>query len=60
MRSIYKTNQQKKLLVGAWNVRTLLDRDDTARRERRAILTAKELARYTTDIAALTETRLAN
>ena len=46
-------NQQKKLLVGAWNVRTLLDRDNTARPERRTALIAKELARYRIDIAAL-------
>ena len=52
--------KQKKLLVGAWNVRTLLDRDNTARPERRTALTAKELARYRIDIAALSETRLAN
>ena len=53
-------NQQKKLLVGAWNVRTLLDRDNTARPERRTALIAKELACYRIDIAALSETRLAD
>ena len=52
--------KQKKLLVGAWNVHTLLDRDNTARPERRTALIAKELARYRTDIAALSETRLAD
>ena len=52
--------QQKKLLVGAWNVRTLLDRDNTARPERRTALIAKELTRYRIDIAALSETRLAD
>ena len=52
--------KQKKLLVGAWNVCTLLDRDNTARPERRTALIAKELARYRIDIAALSETRLAN
>ncbi|KAL1254504.1 hypothetical protein QQF64_016733 [Cirrhinus molitorella] len=33
-------------------------REDTARPERRTALTAKELARYNIDIAALSETRL--
>ena len=56
----FTKNQQKKLLVGAWNIRTLLDRDNTARPERRAALIAKELARYRIDIAALSETRLAD
>ena len=56
----FTKNQQKKLLVGAWNVRTLLDRDNTARPERRTALIAKELARYRIDIAALSETRLAD
>ena len=53
-----KKNQQKKLLAGAWNVRTLLDRDSTVRPERRTALIAKELARYRIGIAALSETRL--
>ena len=53
-------NKQKKLLAGAWNVRTLLHRDNTARPERRTALIAKELARYRIDIAALRETRLAD
>ena len=52
--------KQKKLLVGAWNVRTLLDRDNTARPERRTALIAKDFAHYRIDIAALSETRLAN
>ena len=56
----FTKNQQKKLLVGAWNVRTLLDRDNTARPERRTALIAKELARYRIDIAALSETRFAH
>ena len=53
-------NQGKKFLVGAWNVRTLLDRDNTARPERRTALIAKELSRYRIDIAALSKTRLAD
>ena len=53
-------NQRKKLLVGAWHVRTLLDRDNAARPERITALIAKELARYRIDIAALSETRFAD
>ena len=44
---------------GAWNVRTLLDRAGTSRPERRTALIASELARYKVQIAALSETRLA-
>ena len=56
----FTKNQQKKLLVGAWNVHTLPVRDNTARPERRTALIAKELARYRIDIAALSETKLAD
>ena len=48
------------LVVGAWNVRTLLDRSGSDRPERRTALVGKELSRYNIDIAALSETRLAN
>ena len=44
---------------GAWNVRTLLDRAGTSRPERRTALIASELDRYKVQIAALSETRLA-
>jgi hypothetical protein len=44
---------------GAWNVRTLLDRAGTDRPERRTALIASELDRYRVQIAALSETRLA-
>ena len=46
MQSIYKETTTKKLLVGAWYVRTLLDRDNTTRPERRTALIAKELVYY--------------
>ena len=59
-RGRFTKNQQKKLLVGAWNVHTLLERDNAARPEGRTALIAKELARYRIDIAALSETRLAD
>ena len=45
--------------LAAWNIRTLMDKDDSDRPERRTALIAKELARYNIDIAALSETRLA-
>ena len=45
--------------VATWNVRTLLDHDESSNAERRtAIDVARELARYHVDIAAFTETRL--
>ena len=45
------------LKLATWNVRTLLDRDDSVRPQRRTALVATELARYDIDIAALSETR---
>ena len=47
------------LTIGAWNVRTLMDRDHAERPQRRTALVARELARYNIDIAALSETRFA-
>ena len=44
--------------VATWNVRTLLDRDESSNAERRTAIVARELARYNVDIAALSETRL--
>ena len=46
--------------MGAWNVRTLLDRTDANRPERRTALVGREIARYKLDIVALSETRLAD
>ena len=57
---MHAPNKNTRLIVGAWNVRTMLDRGNTARPERRTALTAKELAKYRIDIAALSETRLAD
>ena len=45
------------LIVGAWNVRTLMDREEADRPMRRTALVARELRRYRIDIAALSETR---
>uniref|UniRef100_UPI00398F0602 uncharacterized protein n=1 Tax=Pristiophorus japonicus TaxID=55135 RepID=UPI00398F0602 len=53
-----KLHNTRKLLLGQWNVRTLLDRADTTRPEKRTALIARELQRYNIDIAALSETRL--
>ena len=47
-----------KLNVSTWNVRTLLDREESANPERKTAIVARELARYNIDIAALSETRL--
>ena len=47
-------------MIGAWNVRTLMDRSGSDRPERRTALVGKELSRYGIDIAALSETRLAD
>ena len=43
-----------------WNVRTLLDNEDTDRPAQRTALIATKLCRYDVDIAALSETRLAD
>ena len=46
------------LTLGAWNIRTLQDKTDSSRPERRTALVCKELARFNIDVAALSETRL--
>ena len=45
------------MIIGQWNVRTLLDREGTDRPERRTALVAMELEKNRIDIAALSETR---
>lgn len=54
------TKRMKQMIFGAWNVRTLMDRETSTRPERRTALFEKELSRYSIDIAALSETRLAD
>ena len=49
----------RRLTIGAWNVRTLLDRTGTSRPERWRAPVDRELSRYKVDIAALSETRYA-
>ena len=46
------------MTFGAWNVHTILDQDAFSRPERRTALIARELGKYQTDIAALSETKL--
>ncbi|XP_072106353.1 LOW QUALITY PROTEIN: uncharacterized protein [Mobula birostris] len=48
------------LSIGTWNVRTLLDNPTANGPERRTVFVARALARYNIDIAALSETRLAD
>ena len=47
------------LNIGAWNVRTLMDSSGSDRPQRRTVLVGGELDRYKVEIAALSETRLA-
>ncbi|KAA3681194.1 uncharacterized protein DEA37_0005615 [Paragonimus westermani] len=52
---------RKTLTIGTWNVRTLLDRCSTTERpERRTARIAMELRQYGIDVAALSQTRLAD
>lgn len=48
------------MTFGAWNVRTLLDRNDNACPERKTAIVARELRRFNIDVAALSETHLAD
>lgn len=48
------------MTFGAWNVRTLLDRDGNVCPERKTAIVARELHRYNVDVAALSETHLAD
>ena len=47
------------LKIGAWNVRTLIDSTGSGRPQRRTALVGRELDRYKVEIAAVSETRLA-
>ena len=55
-----KKSRARHITLAALNVRTMLDREGTARPERRSALIDRELERYNVDIAALSETRLAD
>ncbi|CAG4951912.1 unnamed protein product [Parnassius apollo] len=45
------------MTFGAWNMRTLLDRENACP-ERKTAIVARELSRYNIDVAALSETHL--
>ena len=47
------------LTIGAWNARTLMDNSGSDRTQRRTALVDRELDQYKGEIAALSETRLA-
>ena len=51
---------KRQLNLATWNVRTMQDRGTDEQPERRSALIAMELARYRIDVAALSETRLAD
>ena len=46
--------------IGAWNVRTLMDRAGSDRPQRRTALVGRELGRYGIQRTALSETRFAD
>ena len=48
------------MTVGARNIRTLMDTANSDHSERRSALVCRELARLNIDVAALSETRLAD
>ena len=50
---------RRSMTFGAWNIRTLMDTQKSKRSERMTAIVGHELARYKIDIAALSETRLA-
>ena len=53
-----RKNEQLKLTIATWNVRTLQDNKNNVNLERRSAVIARELKRCNIDIAALTETYL--
>ncbi|XP_071484489.1 craniofacial development protein 2-like [Diadema antillarum] len=54
------SHRKNTLCVRAWNIRTLMDNKNCERPERRTAHVGRELLRYSIDIAALSETRLAD
>ena len=53
-------NKRVPLTLACWNVRTLLDIENSDRPQRRTALVSLELGRYNIDIAALSETRMSD
>ena len=56
----FKTKKRLPLTLACWNVRTLLDLDNSERPQRRTALVSHELSRYKIDLCALSETRLSD
>ena len=56
LKALYYKKYYKILILGSWNVRTLLD-NPTKRPERQTALVALELERYNIDVCCLQETR---
>ena len=52
--------KHKRIILETWNIRTILNRATTSRSERGTALVARELQCYRVDIAALSETRIAD
>ena len=59
-RTTMQKGKHKTIILGAWNVRTLLNRAITSRPERGTALVTRELQCYRVDIAALSETWIAD
>ena len=59
-RTTMQKGKHKRIILEALNVRTLLNRAITSRPERGTALVTRELYRYRVDIAALSETRIAD
>lgn len=55
-----KVQTTLKLKIASWNIRTMLNRNNSDRPERRSAIISKELHRYSIDIAALSEVRFAD
>ena len=58
--SSLKNTKRVPLTLACWNVRTLLDINNSDRPQRRTALVSHELARYNIDITAVSETRLSD
>ncbi|CAH1266354.1 Hypp3340 [Branchiostoma lanceolatum] len=52
--------KSRELKVACWNVRTMQDREESDRPQRRSALVARELAKLDIDIAAISEVRFAD
>ena len=55
-----KVQEYMDLKFASWNIRTMLDRVNVERPERRSAIVANELEKYNIDIAALSEVRFSD